>query len=173
MVKTYNFQLRTANINDLEILIYWDTQPHVIDSDPDDDWNWKYELKRFPHWREQLIAELEGNPLGLIQIIDPAKEESHYWGEVEQDLRAIDIWIGEKENLGKGYGTQIMQLAINKCFATKEVKAILVDPLETNIKAIRFYEKLGFKFIEKKNFGKSNCLVYKLKRKTWEKSTVI
>jgi hypothetical protein len=26
-----------------------------------------------------LIAERDGRPLGIIQIIDPAAEETHYW----------------------------------------------------------------------------------------------
>ena len=51
-----------------------------------------------------------------IQIIDPALEESHYWGDVPENLRAIDIWIGEETDLGKGYGTQMMQLALARCF---------------------------------------------------------
>ncbi|HEX5669460.1 MAG TPA: hypothetical protein VFX73_11690, partial [Chitinophagaceae bacterium] len=74
--------LRKATIADREILELWDEQPHVMDSDPNDDWNWAYELTRDPDWREQLIAEVDGRPIGIVQIIDPAREESHYWGEI-------------------------------------------------------------------------------------------
>jgi aminoglycoside 6'-N-acetyltransferase len=136
--------LRHATIDDLTLLERWDTQQHVIDSDPDDDWDWSNELKRFPEWREQLIAELNGRPIGFVQIIDPAKEESHYWGDTEDHLRAIDIWIGESVDLGKGYGTVIMNLAIKRCFENIDVSAIVIDPLETNANAIRFYERIGF-----------------------------
>jgi aminoglycoside 6'-N-acetyltransferase len=45
------------------------------------DWGWQTELHRQPDWREQLIAEVEGIPIGFLQIIDPAQEEEHYWGE--------------------------------------------------------------------------------------------
>ena len=145
---------RVANIDDLGLLEHWDKQQHVIDSDPDDDWNWANELTRFPNWREQLIAELNGIPIGCVQIIDPAAEDSHYWGSVPENLRAIDIWIGEKSNLGKGYGTKMMKLAIERCFKNNKVTAILIDPLESNINAIRFYKKIGFQFIEKKNLDK-------------------
>lgn len=44
--------LRPATIDDLELLKYWDTKQHVIDCDPDDDWNWEKELKHDPEWRE-------------------------------------------------------------------------------------------------------------------------
>ena len=158
-------RLRPATVNDLQILCYWDTKQHVKDSDDDDDWSWETELKRTPPWREQLIAELDGEPIGMIQIIDPYEEETHYWGSIEQNKRAIDIWIGEEENLGKGYGTVIMNLAIQHCFADPKVTGILIDPLKTNTKAHRFYERLGFEFVEERMFGDSECFVYELKRK--------
>jgi len=156
--------LRAANIEDLELLKYWDTKQHVIDCDPDDDWNWEKELSRNPGWREQLFAELNGVPIGFIQIIDPLLEETHYWGKVGPNKRAIDIWIGEESNLNKGYGTQMMELAIQNCFENESVDGILIDPLKSNIKAQRFYERIGFEFIEEREFDGTLCVVYELKR---------
>jgi aminoglycoside 6'-N-acetyltransferase len=157
--------LRPATINDLELLKFWDTKQHVIDSDPDDDWNWETELNRNPEWREQYVAERGGEPIGFLQIIDPYKEETHYWGKVDENKRAIDIWIGEEKNLNKGYGTEIMKLAIQKCFNHPDVTGILIDPLKTNTRAHRFYERLGFEFIEEREFYGSACYVYEMKRK--------
>ena len=74
--------LRPATIDDLELLRRWDEEPHVVESDPNDDWGWEVELTRNPDWREQLIAEVDGRSIGFIQIIDPALEDSHYWGEI-------------------------------------------------------------------------------------------
>jgi hypothetical protein len=62
----------------------------------------------------QLIAEIEGRPVGFVQIIDPAREDSRYWGEVEENLRAVDLWIGEEADLGKGHGTRMMRLALER-----------------------------------------------------------
>jgi aminoglycoside 6'-N-acetyltransferase len=162
---SHNITLREALPSDVSILEYWDQQKHVIDSDPDDDWEWEKELATNPVWRSQLMAELNREPIGFIQIIDPFEEETHYWGEVAPNLRAIDIWIGEEKNLGKGYGTQMMQLAIELCFSDPKVTKILIDPLATNTKAHRFYERLGFKFVEERKFDDSECFVYELKRK--------
>ncbi|MBL8889976.1 MAG: acetyltransferase [Planctomycetaceae bacterium] len=156
--------LRTATLNDLALLQRWDEQPHVIASDPDDEWNWETELDRYPLWREQLVAELDGRAIGFVQIIDPALEETHYWGEVPENMRAIDIWIGEPDCLGQGFGTQIMQLAIERCFAESKVMAILIDPLVSNERAIRFYQRMGFRFVEHRRFGDSDCAVYRLDR---------
>lgn len=157
-------KLRTATIQDLVLVQYWDTKQHVIDCDPDDEWNWEKELNRNPKWREQLIAELNGEPIGFIQIIDPYLEETKYWGKVDKNKRAIDIWIGEEHNLNKGYGTTMMKLAIEKCFKNESVDGILIDPLKSNTKAHRFYERLGFTFIEERIFENSACYVYELRR---------
>jgi aminoglycoside 6'-N-acetyltransferase len=158
--------LRTASIDDLELVRYWDTKQHVIDCDPEDEWDWEFELKRNPTWREQLVAELNGEPIGFIQIIDPFSEETHYWGDVAPNKRAIDIWIGEETKLNKGYGTTMMELATQRCFQNPSIDGILIDPLKSNIKAHRFYERLGFEFIEERTFDKSECYVYELKRKS-------
>jgi aminoglycoside 6'-N-acetyltransferase len=157
-------KLRPATLADLGLLRRWDEQPHVIASDPNDDWAWEVELDRAPQWREQLIAEIDGRPIGFIQIIDPAREESHYWGDVPNDLRALDIWIGEEADVGKGYGTEMMRLALARCFADPAVSAVLVDPLAGNTRAHRFYERLGFHFVEERRFGEDECLVYRLDR---------
>lgn len=157
-------KLRPATPADLALLRHWDEQPHVIAADPNDDWGWETELARNPDWREQLIAERDGRPIGFIQIIDPAREETRYWGEAPPDLRAIDIWIGEAGDLGKGYGTAMMHLALARCFADPAVTAVLIDPLADNTRAHRFYERLGFRFVERRRFGQDDCFVYSLER---------
>ena len=159
--------LRKATIHDLATLCHWDEQAHVIASDPNDDWEWEYELTRDPEWREQLIAELDGQPLGFVQIIDPAAEETHYWGNIGENKRAIDIWIGDKENLGKGYGTQMMRLALERCFADEHVTEVIIDPLASNTDAIRFYQRIGFVFVEQRTFGDDQCDVYAITRQQW------
>lgn len=160
--------LRPARLADLELLRHWDEQPHVIASDPNDDWNWEVELTRHPNWRAQLIAEINDRPIGFIQIIDPAREKSHYWGEVPANLRAIDIWIGEAQDLGRGYGTKMMQLTLVRCFADPAVTAVLVDPLASNTRSHRFYERLGFQYLESRCFGEDDCCVYRLNQADWQ-----
>lgn len=164
--------LRPARPADRALLEHWDAQPHVVaargaDGGPDGDFDWRRELRRDPDWRELLIAELDGRPVGLLQIIDPAREESHYWGDVEDGLRALDIWIGAEADLGRGYGTRMMRLALDRCFADAAVKAVLVDPLAANTRSHRFYERLGFEAVERRLFGADDCLVYRLDRNRW------
>ena len=69
---------------DEPLLRYWDTKPHVqaatgAEPGQDSDFNWAYELPRQVDWRELLIAEVDGRAIGFVQIIDAAREETHFW----------------------------------------------------------------------------------------------
>ncbi len=165
--KPLMINLRPATPNDLNLLRHWDQQPHVITSNPHDKWDWEVELKHNSKGREQFIAEINGRSIGFIEITNPTLDDSNYWGDVRVNLRAIDIWIGEEVDLGKGYGTIMMKLALKRCFANPLVSAILVDPLASNTRAHRFYERLGFKFLEQRRFGEDDCFVYQLKQVDW------
>lgn len=154
-------------MDDIPILLHWDEQPHVIAASPNEEYDWEEDLQEKP-WRDTVIAELDGRPIGIIQIIDPALEETHYWGDCPENLRAMDIWIGEASDLGKGYGTVMMHLALERCFSDPKVTAVWIDPLETNEGAIRFYYRIGFKFLERRQFEEDICLILVLDRGIWD-----
>lgn len=59
---------------------------------------------------------------------------------------------------------KMMQLALARCFADPTVTAVLIDLLPTNTRAYRFYERLGFQFVERRRFGADECFVYRLDR---------
>jgi aminoglycoside 6'-N-acetyltransferase len=165
--------LRRAVPGDLPLLRHWDKKPHVIAATGSDGaWDWEAELSGNVPWQELLIAEEQGRPIGMMQIIDPAQEETHYWGEIESGLRAIDIWIGEESDLGRGYGTEMMRLALARCFAEASVRAVLVDPLASNTRACRFYERIGFRRIARRMFADDDCIVYRLDRTEWQSNDV-
>ncbi len=166
-----NITLRRAVADDVKTLLFWDRKAHVVAASGEDgDFDWQTEVPRNVPWREILIAEEAGRPIGVVVIIDPAEEESHYWGEVDAGLRAIDIWIGEEGDLRKGYGSEIMRLVIQRCFADPEVKGIIIDPLVSNTDAHRFYERLGFRKIDRRVFsGVDDCFVYRLERNEEER----
>jgi aminoglycoside 6'-N-acetyltransferase len=171
--------LRAATRDDVALLDYWDTKPHVkwctgfdpdAPLDPEDQEDWAHEITRPEDWIEILIGEADGRPIGVIQIIDPAREATHYWGKCAPDQRAIDIWIGEESDLGRGYGTPMMQQAIARCFSDPAVINILIDPLQKNVAAIRFYRRLGFVDVGPRRFGDDECLVMELRRAQWEET---
>ena len=168
--------LRPAVFSDAALLTEWDHLQHVIScttDDPDasvarDAGEWEKELASpTPHW-EHLVAEVDGRPVGAMLLIDPALEPTRYWGDIEFNLRAIDIWIGPADALGRGYGTAMMTQAIDRCFADASVRAIVIDPLASNIDAHRFYQRLGFRVVGPRSFGEDDCLVHRLDRAGWQ-----
>jgi aminoglycoside 6'-N-acetyltransferase len=161
--------LRPAKLTDTALLQRWHSKPHVLAAIGDfADVDWVSELGHSPPWRELLMAEVDGRAIGVIQIIDAAREETHYWGDVEGEVRAIDMWIGEEDCLGRGYGTQMMCRALDRCFADSAVTAVLIDPLASNTSARRFYERCGFQPVGPRVFGEDECFVYRMDRQAWQ-----
>ena len=171
-----SIRLRPALPADAAILRAWDAEPHVISAVSDDpeaetafqDADWDAELASQSDVFRYFIAEADGRPIGVMLAIDPAEEPNHYWGDIEPNLRALDIWIGPRDALGKGYGTAMMTQALNDCFADGRVTAVVIDPLASNAAAHRFYQRLGFRPVGRRRFGEDDCLVHRLERADWE-----
>ena len=192
-------RIREATLADVPALERWDEDPAVISATTDNpdaavafgDHNWREELaSQTPHTMffiaevdegaparnrtsENFLSEVAANmrPIGAMQVIDPALEHTHYWGEIEPNLRAFDIWLGA-EHTGKGYGEMMMHAMINESFVDPSVTAIIIDPLNSNARAHRFYQRLGFKPIGRQVFnGEDDCLVHRLDRAGWETIT--
>ena len=167
--------LRLATPADVGWFELWDTDPGVIAATSDDsratvafaDTDWAEELAAQDEYSQYFIAELDGRPIGAMQICDPQLEETHYWGESAPNLRAIDIWIGAAADRSKGHGAAMMRLALQRCFADPRVTAIVIDPLASNTRAHEFYRRLGFRPLGRRTFGEDNCLVHELTRHDW------
>ncbi|MEO1137620.1 MAG: hypothetical protein AAFW68_13610, partial [Pseudomonadota bacterium] len=76
---------------------------------------------------------------------------------VNQDRR--HVFIGKAQ----------IECAPHHLRADKNVTAILIDPLESNARARRFYERLGFEFLERRTFERDVCAVYRLDRASYER----
>lgn len=165
-VKGTTLLLRTATIADIPILEKWDNDEDAASWGGDDDvYDWAYELPRKVEWREFLIAEVGSVPIGMVVIIDALQEETHYWGEdAPTNSWAIDIWIGEPSFRSKGYGRKMMEQAFELCFVKHGASSIVIDPLQTNKRAIEFCRRLGFKEIGLRRFGDDDCLVMAVSR---------
>jgi aminoglycoside 6'-N-acetyltransferase len=162
--------IRQAVQSDVPHFEAWDRDPGVIACATDDPQadeafgvSWADEISANGPVSCYYVAELNGRPVGAMQVIDPHREPTHYWGEIATNLRAIDIWIGAPEDRGRGIGAAMMRAVIERCFADG-ADAIVIDPLASSIRAHRFYERLGFRFVERREFGGDDCFVYRLDR---------
>ncbi|MFX1481167.1 MAG: GNAT family N-acetyltransferase [Promethearchaeota archaeon] len=55
------------------------------------------------------------------------------------------IIIGDKENQGKGYGTDAMELLVRYGFNTLNLHRIELETFQFNLRAFKSYKKVGFK----------------------------
>jgi aminoglycoside 6'-N-acetyltransferase len=180
-------RLRWATPADAPTLERWDREPDVIAATTDlksetafGDHNWRDDLTQQTPANRYFIAELAvsgdaavGRPIGAMQIIDPHQEPTHYWGDVARNQRAVDIWIGDPKDRNHGFGAVLMKMAEMLCFSHPAVTAILIDPLNSNARAHRFYQRLGYKPVGRQVFnnGEDDCLVHILTRTDWNART--
>ncbi|HRO04206.1 MAG TPA: GNAT family N-acetyltransferase [Terricaulis sp.] len=168
--------IRVATLADVPMLERWDVDPDVIACTSDDPNAeqafggaiWPDEIAANSDVSCYYIVELAGRPIAGMQVIDPHLEPTHYWGESEPNRRAIDIWIGDAGDRNGGHGARMMRAVIDQCFADPAVTAIIIDPLNSNRNAHRFYQRLGFKVIGRRFFEADDCLVHRLDREDWE-----
>jgi len=98
-----------------------------------------------------FIIELGGKPIGYIQYCDlfayrnTCEKLKGVFTKEPKGSFCVDMFIGEEGLLGKGYGTQALRLFCDELLTRLEVKRILIDPAADNERAIRSYEKAGFK----------------------------
>jgi len=57
----------------------------------------------------------------------------------------VGIGIGEREYWGKGYGTDAMRIVLRYAFTELNLHRVSLDVFEYNPRAMRSYEKAGFK----------------------------
>ena len=96
-----------------------------------------------------FIIELQDTPIGYIQYYNAYDFPRETGPLVIQmgfpsSLAALDLYIGEPEYLGKGYGSLIIHEFL-ELYVWPKFKACFVDPNLDNKIAIRAYEKAGFR----------------------------
>ncbi|OGY54546.1 MAG: hypothetical protein A3A24_01140 [Candidatus Buchananbacteria bacterium RIFCSPLOWO2_01_FULL_46_12] len=81
----------------------------------------------------QFIITFKGKPIGHLSLVKKPKN----WYETQ-------IIVGEKKYWNKGYGTKAIGLLIKKA-KDLGISKIYLEVRPTNLKAIKVYEKSGFK----------------------------
>ena len=100
----------------------------------------KYTNKLNEGQQELYIIQHNNKDIGYTQI---------YKYEDKDDIYEFDLFIGEEEYLNKGIGTTIVSSINNKINKEHNPKEIILRPFTRNIRAIRCYEKTGFKIVSR------------------------
>ncbi|WP_459502717.1 GNAT family N-acetyltransferase [Bacillus sp. C1] len=98
---------------------------------------------------KRCVVEYAEEAIGYIQIYPIDSEWKELYGYKEaQNIWGMDQFIGEPTYWNKGIGTELVQDAI--IYITDELgaEAIAMDPRVSNERAIRCYEKCGFRKVK-------------------------
>jgi len=108
----------------------------------------KYSVTSDPKTKNYMIINND-EPVGFIKtyLIRDYPDYFKYLG-LDDNPAGFDIFIAD-EFRGKGLGVKAIKKFINKIiFSNPDIKRIIIGPEESNLNAIKTYEKAGFKFLK-------------------------
>ena len=92
-----------------------------------------------------FLACADGQPVGYVQIYHANPDPFWAGHDLPRETFGLDLFIGETDMLGRGWGPRLIALALRRLFAMPEVARVHIDPDPENAIAIRAYEKAGFR----------------------------
>jgi len=108
-----------------------------------------------------FIVCVNGQEIGYIQYYnayDFPREQGYEIEGLPQNMASLDVFVGEKEAMGKGWGPRVLNQFLEE-HIFKDFDACFVDPDTANAQAIRAYEKAGFKKVKTVNEGTITWMV--------------
>jgi AacA4 family aminoglycoside N(6')-acetyltransferase len=147
--------LRLMTEHDLPMLHEWLNRPHIVE------W-WGGERPTLEevrmHYLPGVLSQERVTPyIGMIGNEPFAYAQSYValgagdgWWEDETDpgVRGIDQSIADPQLIGKGLGTILVRSLVDLLFSDPQVTKVQTDPAPNNHRAIRCYEKAGFRRVK-------------------------
>ena len=139
-----HYQFRTMVADDLPQVRRWLETPHVAAwwHDPADQFELVSADLSHPGMRQFIVMSSE-RPFAYLQCYDLSDWNTGF-GEQPVGTRGVDQFIGEAEMIGRGHGSAFIRAFIGDLL-TNGVPRIVTDPDPNNGRAIRAYEKAGFR----------------------------
>lgn len=98
------------------------------------------------------MIKVDDEFIGYLQYYIIPKEGEwryeHFEIDYEPNMYAMDVLIGEKEYWGQGIGSVLLENLVTYIFEQKNASRIYIDPRVANKRAVKAYEKAGFKKVK-------------------------
>lgn len=152
--------------SDFKKIYDWIQQPHVSKwwSDPNDwsEFKLKFQRKLESPYRSCFIIYVDDTAIGYIQSY--AANKFPEWPSEQDGTYGMDLFIGEDDYIGKGYGSRIVAQFVQELFKSPKVERIIINPDINNSAAIKAYERAGFKAVKEKKRPSETELLMEIKR---------
>src|SRR6185295_11892218 len=140
-----DYVFRPMTTGDLPLVRRWLAEPHVVQ------W-WGNTLEQFElvsgdleiEAMEQFVVAINDRPFGYLQCYDPDVWPENGLGAHPRGTRGIDQFIGEQDMVDRGHGSSFIRTFIGRLLAAGAPR-VITDPDPANGRAIRAYEKAGFR----------------------------
>lgn len=161
---------------DLPMLFDWMNRPHIVER-----WGGEHPTmdEIVAEYHPAAMAQERVTPqIGMLGDTPFAYVQSYValgsgggWWEEETDpgVRGIDQSIADPALLGRGLGTVLVRTLVAQLFADPLVTKIQTDPSPDNPRAIRCYEKVGFRQIREIPTPDGAAIYMLLTREDWER----
>jgi aminoglycoside 6'-N-acetyltransferase len=146
---------------DLPRLRAWMARPHWRRwwGDPDTEVGYVEDMLAGRDGTRPFLIERDGVPVGYIQAwsvaearVEPWLTEAPWLTWLQEDAIGVDISIADAERLSRGLGSAVLRAFVARLRADGH-RTIIIDPDPMNSRAIRAYERAGFRpipaFIDK------------------------
>jgi aminoglycoside 6'-N-acetyltransferase len=142
---TARYEFRPLALADLAMVRRWLETPHVREwwGDPDEQFALVSGDLPSPAM-EQFIVAVDDRPFGYVQTCDLASWPDPAFADQPPGTRAIDQFIGEANMLGKGHGAGFVRAFVDRLLVAQAPR-VITDPDPANRRAVRAYEKAGFR----------------------------
>ena len=137
------------------LLLAWLNRPHVREwwGDPDEELGFIRDMVEGRDTTRPFLITLDGEPLGYIQYWFLGHHQNEEWikdnpwlTELPSDAVGVDVSIGDPTLLSKGYGSAAVKAFVARLIG-EGYRTIIIDPDPGNRRAVRAYEKAGFRTI--------------------------
>ena len=139
------YQFRPMTVADLPMVRGWLAAPHVAEwwGDPDEQFGLVQGDIDHPAM-DQFVVAVDDRPFAYLQCYDPDAWPENGLGDHPHGTRGIDQFIGDPDMIGRGHGSAFIRLFTDGLLIAGTPR-VLTDPDPANARAIRAYEKAGFR----------------------------
>jgi aminoglycoside 6'-N-acetyltransferase len=139
------YRFRPMMAADLPLVRQWLAMPHVIEWWGDTHEQFKLVSDDLDHpAMDQFVVAKDDRPFGYLQCYDPNAWPENGLGLHPPGTRGVDQFIGAPDMIDRGHGSAFIRAFIDDLLQAGAPR-VLTDPDPTNLRAIRAYEKAGFR----------------------------